>query len=58
MMLNSAIMQIVDFCVQRRWQVVVFGILLAVASAAYDVKRFSITTDTDSLARSSVRRLP
>jgi uncharacterized protein len=49
MMLNSAIIQIVDFCVQRRWQVVVFGILLAVASATYDVRRFSITTDTDSL---------
>src|ERR1700724_2271387 len=48
-MLNSAIIRIVDFCVQRRWQVVVFGILLAVASAIYDVRRFSITTDTDSL---------
>src|SRR5580693_4709793 len=48
-MLNSAIIQIVDFCVQRRWQVVIFGILLAVASATYDVRRFSITTDTDSL---------
>ncbi|KJC56663.1 hopanoid biosynthesis associated RND transporter HpnN [Bradyrhizobium sp. LTSPM299] len=48
-MLNSAIVQIVDFCVQRRWQVVIFGILLATASATYDVMRFSITTDTDSL---------
>jgi uncharacterized protein len=48
-MLNSAIIRIVDFCVQRRWQVVIFGILLAVASATYDVRRFSITTDTDSL---------
>src|ERR1700721_1056768 len=48
-MLNSAIIRIVDFCVQRRWQVVIFGILLAVASAMYDVRRFSITTDTDSL---------
>jgi len=37
------------FCVQRRWQVVVFGILLAVAPATYDVRHFSITTDTDSL---------
>jgi uncharacterized protein len=49
MMLNSAITQIVDFCVQRRWQVVLFGILLAVASATFDVRHFSITTDTDSL---------
>jgi uncharacterized protein len=48
-MLSSAVIRIVDFCVQRRWQVVVFGILLAVASAIYDVRRFSITTDTDSL---------
>jgi hypothetical protein len=48
-MLNSAIVRIVDFCAQHRWQVLVFGILLAVASATYDVRRFSITTDTDSL---------
>src|ERR1035437_8382733 len=48
-MLNSAIIQIVDFCVQRRWQGLCFGILLAVVSATYDVRRFSITTDTDSL---------
>jgi hopanoid biosynthesis associated RND transporter like protein HpnN len=48
-MLNSAIIRIVDFCVQRRWQVVIFGILLAAASATYDVRHFSITTDTDSL---------
>jgi uncharacterized protein len=55
MMLNSAIVQIVDFCVQRRWQVVIFGILLAVASAMYDVRRFSITTDTDSLISQKLR---
>jgi hopanoid biosynthesis associated RND transporter like protein HpnN len=48
-MLKTAITRIVDFCAQRRWQVVIFGILLAVASATYDVRRFSITTDTDSL---------
>jgi hopanoid biosynthesis associated RND transporter like protein HpnN len=49
MMLNSAMVQIVEFCVKHRWQVVLFGILLAVASATYDVRHFSITTDTDSL---------
>jgi uncharacterized protein len=49
MMLSSIIVRIVDFCVQRRWQVVIFGILLAVASTTYDIRRFSITTDTDSL---------
>jgi uncharacterized protein len=49
MMLNSAITQVVDFCVRRRWQVVLFGIGLAIVSATYDVRHFSITTDTDSL---------
>ncbi len=48
-MVNSAIIRIVGFCAQRPWQVVIFGILLAAASATYDVRRFSITTDTDSL---------
>src|ERR1700735_305826 len=54
-MLSSIIIRIVDFCVQRRWRVVILGILLAVASATYDVRRFSITTDTDSLIS---QRLP
>ncbi len=48
-MLSSVVVQIVDFCVRRRWQVVIFGILLAIACATYDVRHFSITTDTDSL---------
>ena len=54
-MLSSTIVRIVDFCVQRRWQVVIFGILLAIACATYDVRRFAITTDTDSLIS---QRLP
>src|ERR1700684_928158 len=57
MMLNSAIVQIVDFCVQRRWQVVAFGILLAVVSATYDVRRFSITTDNASVISQRLSRL-
>jgi uncharacterized protein len=48
-MLNSVIVKIVEFCVRRRWIVLVFGILLAGAAAAYDVARFSITTDTENL---------
>jgi uncharacterized protein len=48
-MLNSAIIRIVDFCAQRRWQVLAVGILFAAAAATYDVARFSITTDTQSL---------
>jgi hopanoid biosynthesis associated RND transporter like protein HpnN len=41
--------RIVDYCAQHRWQVVAAGILLAAAAATYDVTRFSITTDTESL---------
>jgi hypothetical protein len=48
-MLNSAIVRIVDFCAQHRWQAVAIGILLTAAAATYDVARFSITTDTQSL---------
>ncbi|MBO4223801.1 MMPL family transporter [Bradyrhizobium neotropicale] len=48
-MLKSAIVGVVDFCAQRRWWVLIIGILLAVAALAYDVTRFSITTDTDKL---------
>lgn len=48
-MLKSAIVGVVDFCAQRRWWVLIFGILLAVAALAYDVTRFSITTDTEKL---------
>ena len=48
-MLNSAIIRIVDLCVQRRWQVFILGLLLAAAAGMYSVKRFSITTDTQSL---------
>jgi predicted RND superfamily exporter protein len=48
-MLNSAIVRIVDFSARRRWYVIVVGIVLAAGAAAYDVARFSITTDTESL---------
>ena len=48
-MLNAMITKIVEFCVRRRWLVLVLGILLAAAAGAYDVARFSITTDTDNL---------
>jgi predicted RND superfamily exporter protein len=48
-MLNSAIVRIVDFSARRRWRVVAAGIVLAAAAATYDVARFSITTDTESL---------
>jgi uncharacterized protein len=41
--------RIVDYCAQHRWQVLAFGILLAVAAGTYGVTHFSITTDTQSL---------
>ena len=48
-MLNSAIISIVDFCVRYPRRVFIMGIVLATAAAAYDVARFSITTDTQNL---------
>src|SRR5579863_6911970 len=54
-MLNTAIVNIVDFCAERRWLVFAIGILLALAAAAFDLERFSITTDTESLIS---RKLP
>jgi hopanoid biosynthesis associated RND transporter like protein HpnN len=48
-MLSSAIVQVVDFCAQRRWLILVFGAVLAAVAATYDLTHFSITTDTDSL---------
>ena len=48
-MLSSAIARVVGFCARRRWQVLIVGIVLAALAAAYDVARFSITTDTADL---------
>jgi uncharacterized protein len=48
-MLSSAIVRVVDFCARRRWQVIFVGSVLAAMAAAYDVARFSITTDTEGL---------
>jgi len=48
-MMNSAIVRIVDFCARHRWIVIAAGVLLMVATAAYDVARFSINTDVESL---------
>jgi uncharacterized protein len=36
-MLTSVIVQIVDFCARRRWEVLVIGLLLIAAAAVYDV---------------------
>jgi hopanoid biosynthesis associated RND transporter like protein HpnN len=54
-MLSSAIVRIVDFCARHPWPALILGVSLAVGAAAYDIARFSITTDTDSLI---LRTLP
>jgi len=41
--------RIVDFCARHAWLVVIAGMLLALATTAYDVTRFKITTDVESL---------
>ena len=48
-MLQSATVRIVDFCARHAWLVVIAGMLLALAATAYDVTRFKITTDVESL---------
>jgi uncharacterized protein len=49
MMMNSAIVRIVDFCARHRWTIIIAGTLLMLAAAAYDVARFSINTDIEGL---------
>jgi uncharacterized membrane protein YphA (DoxX/SURF4 family) len=48
-MLISAIVAIVDFCVERRWWLFAAGILLVAGAASCDLGHFSITTNTESL---------
>jgi uncharacterized protein len=46
---NSVIVRTVDFCARHQWLVISGAFLLAIAAAAYDVTRFSITTDVEAL---------
>src|SRR6202790_508501 len=48
-MVHSAIVRIVDFCVRRRWAVIIAGTLLMLGAAAFDAARFSINTDIEGL---------
>jgi uncharacterized protein len=48
-MLNSAIVRIVDFCAHNRRTVVAAGTLLMIGAAAFSVARFSIDTDVEGL---------
>lgn len=53
-MLSSAVVAIVGYCVANRWRVVAVGTLIAALAIAFDVNRFSITTDTQSLLSSDL----
>jgi hypothetical protein len=46
---QSATVRIVDFCARHAWLVTSAGLLLVLATTAYDVTRLSITTDVERL---------
>lgn len=54
-MITRAIGGIVDLCGRHKWKTIVLGALLMLGSAAFDVARFSITTDVEALIS---QRLP
>jgi uncharacterized protein len=53
-MLKSAISGLVDFCARHPWRVLILGLLIAAAAAAFDVTHFSITTNTENLIASDL----
>ena len=48
-MVTSAIVRIVDLCARRRWAVIIAGLLVMIGATAFDLARFSITTDVENL---------
>jgi hypothetical protein len=50
--MKSIIVRIVDFCARFRWLVLFAGTLLLFGAAAFDLKKFSINTDVDTLIQS------
>jgi hypothetical protein len=48
-MVRSAIVSVVAFCAKFRWLVIAAGVVLAAATAIFDVTRFSIDTDVEKL---------
>src|SRR5579871_5124525 len=48
-MLSRAIVRIVDFCARHAWSMIAIGVVLMLGTAAFDVTRFSINTDVESL---------
>jgi len=53
-MLKLAISSLVDFCARYPRRVFVAGLLVAVAAVVFDVRNFSITTDTQDLIASDL----
>jgi hopanoid biosynthesis associated RND transporter like protein HpnN len=53
-MINSAIVRLVDFCARYRWTLVTVGILLMLGAAAFDVEKFSINSDVQGLISENV----
>jgi uncharacterized protein len=49
MMINSAIVRIVNFCARYRWMIVIVGTLLVLGAATFDAARFSINADIERL---------
>ncbi|MEO8320878.1 MAG: MMPL family transporter, partial [Bradyrhizobium sp.] len=48
-MLKLVIVRLVDLCARHCWTVIGGGVLLMIVATAYDVARFSITTDVEGL---------
>ena len=53
-MLTSLIVRGIDFCTRHAWQVVVAGLLLAVASGFYAARHFAINSDIDALLSNDI----
>ena len=53
-MLTSLIVRGIDFCTRYAWQVVVAGLLLAVASGFYSARHFAINSDIDALLSNDI----
>jgi hopanoid biosynthesis associated RND transporter like protein HpnN len=49
MMMNSAIVRIVDFCARHRWTIIGAGTVVMIGAAAFDATRFSVNTDIEGL---------
>jgi hypothetical protein len=48
-MINSAIVRVVDLCARYRWTAIAIGVVLMLATAVFDVARFSVNTDVQGL---------